>query len=88
MIGEGRLNPLMTDDASGVYKTCPNVFTFEPSVAFEDSLGRVARGEHPEYMLHGQTMPSDDRFATEDLWVRRNSRQKLGFAIDCCHRLR
>ena len=75
----------MSDEASGVCQTRANVVRFQPGVALQHDLRRIAGGQHAEDMLDGQTTVPDDRLAAEDGRVRRDSTQKIRFAASATH---
>jgi len=80
-MGQSRFNALVADEASSIEKARLNILRLEPRVPPEDRFLGVSCGEHTQYVLHCQTMTSDDRFAAEDLEIRRDARQKFGFAV-------
>jgi hypothetical protein len=67
----------MSDQPAGVDEARLDIFGFEPRITLENGLGAIARGKHPEDMLHGQPMPADDRLPAEDLRVYRDPSEKL-----------
>lgn len=80
-MGQGGFNALVADEASSIKKARLNILGLKPRVTPQERLLGVSCGEHPQYMLHGQTMASDNWLPAEDLWIRRDSRQKIGFAV-------
>ena len=76
-LDERRFNAFVSDEASsGVGQARANVVRFQPGVASQHDLGRVAGGQHTKDMLDGEPADPadpDDRLAAEDSRVRRDS---------------
>ena len=67
---ERRFTAFVADEASGVDQARANVVRFQPGVALQHELRRVAGGQHAKHMLDGEPAVSDDRLAAEDGRVR------------------
>src|SRR5437588_7660604 len=79
LVGGGRLNALVTDDAARIGKAGKHVFALEPRIGTQQIIDRVTRRQHAEYVLDGQAPASDNRLAAEDLRIDRDSLEKIGF---------
>ena len=66
-LDERRFNAFVSDEASGVGQARANVVSFQPGVALQHDLRRVAGGQHTKDMLDGEPAVPDDRLAAEDV---------------------
>ena len=82
-IDERRFNAFVSDDASGGGQARANVVRFQPGVALQHDLQRVAGGQYAKDMLDGEPAVPDDRLAAEDGRVRRDSTEEVRFAPKC-----
>ena len=64
------LDWFVTDQPTGVREAGVDVVTFEPGVALQQGLERVACRQHAEDMLYRQPSIPDDGLATENIGVR------------------
>ena len=78
----------MAHHAARVQKARSNIFRLEPWISLENGFRRIPGGEHPEYVLDRQAVAADDRLAPENLRVRGDAPQKLGFAVHFVDSLR
>ena len=76
---EERLYSLSTDDAAGVRQAGEDVFGLEPRIALQYGLVIVARRQHSQHVLDGQTTASNDRFAAVNPRIGRDSLKELRF---------
>lgn len=72
-------------------QTGTNILVLQPRVALEYGRRIIARRQHPQHMLHGQTATSDNRLAAENTWHDGDPVQKIflihdrmRLALDSC----
>ncbi|MDO8794537.1 MAG: hypothetical protein Q7J25_07965 [Vicinamibacterales bacterium] len=72
------LHALMTHKPSSVCEASPNVVRLEPRILAQENVRGIPRSEHAEHMFNRQTVPADNRFASENPRIGRNTREQIG----------
>src|SRR6266851_468949 len=79
LIRNRRFNPLVADDAPRVCEAGEDILPLQPRIGAKQIFGAVARCQHSENVLDGETAAADDRFASEDLRVDGDALEKVRF---------
>jgi hypothetical protein len=67
----------MTDDLTGIQKTCLYIFPFEPGISFQDGFRAVPGSQHSQDMLDRQTAAPNNWFSPKNIGIHRYSLQDL-----------
>ena len=74
------LDPLVAGQPPSIDQAGLDVFAFEPRIAGENGLQRIAGRQHAEDVLHRQTVAADDRLSAKDPRRHRQSDTGGGLA--------